>query len=123
VGLEALSRGAVLAVCVESDRRAEALVRENRARLGEERRCIILRNDVTRLLEAPVAAGPFEIVFLDPPYDYENLGDVVTAAMRQLAPGGVLILEHASRREPPAGAGLTPGRSVRSGDSTLTFYS
>jgi 16S rRNA (guanine(966)-N(2))-methyltransferase RsmD len=123
VALEALSRGARLAVCVESDRKAEALIRENRERLGEEKRCIILRDDVVRALGSPVTGGPFEIVFLDPPYDHQSLGDLVTAARRQVAPAGVLVLEHASRREPPATPALRPDRSVRAGDSTLTFYS
>jgi 16S rRNA G966 N2-methylase RsmD len=40
-----------------------------------------------------------------------------------MAPGGVLVLEHASRREAPARAGGLPAvRQVRAGDSTVTFY-
>ena len=122
VALEALSRGAATAVCVEDDRRAAALLAENRARLGEESRCMILRDHARRALQAPVAGGPFDIVFLDPRYDLEELDDVIAGAVAQRAAGGVLVLEHASRRAPPRWAGVAPSRSVRAGDSTLSFY-
>jgi hypothetical protein len=34
----------------------------------------------------------------------------------------LVVLEHATRREPEPVASLKPVRSVKSGDSTLTFY-
>ena len=68
VALEALSRGAAQAVCIESDRRAQALIAENRGRIGEDLRCMIVRDDARRVLRSPVPGGPFDIVFLDPPY-------------------------------------------------------
>ena len=122
VALEALSRGAASAVCIEQDRRAQALIAENRDRLGAGARCMILRADARRALHAPISGGPFEIVFLDPPYDWEDLDDLVTAAAEHRAAGGVLVVEHASRRSPPALAGHAPQRSVKAGDSTLSFY-
>lgn len=122
VALEALSRGATSAVCIEHDRRAAALIAENRARLGADQRCMILRADARRTLDAPIGGGPFEIVFLDPPYDVEDLDDLVAAAVTHRAAGGILVLEHASRRVPPRLAGGPPQRSVKAGDSTLSFY-
>src|SRR5690606_21223340 len=122
VALEALSRGAAYAVCVESDRRARALIEKNRARLGEEARCMIVGDGAERALRAPIPGGPFDIVFLDPPYEAEGLDAVIAAAMAQRAEGGVLVLEHASRREPPSTAEAVPARTVRAGDSALTFY-
>lgn len=122
VALEALSRGAVGAVCVESNRRAQALIEQNRAHLGEEARCMIVRDGAERALRAPIPGGPFDIVFLDPPYDAAELDAMTTAAATQLAEGGVLVLEHAARRDPPSGPGLVPTRTVRAGDSALTFY-
>ncbi len=121
VALEALSRGAAHAVCVEQDRRARALIEENRARLGEDARCMIVRDGAARALRAPITGGPFEIVFLDPPYDVPDLAALVDAALAQRAEGGVLVLEHASRRVPPAVEG-EPVRTLRSGDSALSFY-
>jgi 16S rRNA G966 N2-methylase RsmD len=61
-------------------------------------------------------------VVLDPPYEFEPLGPVVEAALRFLAPDGLLILEHAFRRALPAVAGARVTRTVRSGDSALTMF-
>ncbi|MGE0461944.1 MAG: 16S rRNA (guanine(966)-N(2))-methyltransferase RsmD [Vicinamibacterales bacterium] len=123
VALEALSRGAALAVCVEQDRRARALIEDNRARVGEEGRCMIVGSDARRALLSAIPGGPFDIVFLDPPYDAEGLDEVVKAGAAQRAEGGVLVLEHSSRRAAPAIDGTGPSRTVRAGDSALSFYS
>jgi len=122
VALEALSRGAALAVCVEQDRRARALIEENRTRVGEEGRCMIVSGDARRALLSPIPGGPFDIVFLDPPYEAEELDAVVTAGASQRAGSGVLVLEHSSRRAAPAIDGAGPSRTVRAGDSALSFY-
>ena len=61
-------------------------------------------------------------MFFDPPYD-EQVDDVLTAAGARLAPGGVMVFEHARRRMSPERLGrLHRVREVRSGDSALAFY-
>ena len=122
IALEALSRGAVSATCVEQDRRAVALIEANRDRCGVANRCVIIRDAVERALARPVAGGPFDLVILDPPYDYPTIGDVIGCAAAQRAEGGLLVLEHAARVTPPAPAGLVVSRTVMSGDSALSFY-
>lgn len=123
VALEALSRGAVAATCLDSDRRAARLIEENAGRCGEQNRCAIIRDKVERALQRPLPGGPFDIIVLDPPYDYAALADAVGNAGGQRAAGGVVVLEHASRVAPPAPPGLALTRTVKSGDSALTFYS
>lgn len=123
VALEALSRGAAGATCVESDRRAAGLIAENAALCRESDRCVIIRDVAARALQQPVPGGPFDIIVLDPPYDYEDLEGVVAGAGAQRAPRGIVVLEHASRVTPPRPAGLTLTRTVTSGDSALSFYS
>jgi 16S rRNA (guanine966-N2)-methyltransferase len=123
VALEALSRGAAGATCVESDRRAAGLIAENAALCRESERCAIIRDVASRALQQPLPGGPFDLVVLDPPYDYPALEDAVRDAAGQRAAGGLVILEHASRVTPPRPDGLTLTRTVTSGDSALTFYS
>jgi 16S rRNA (guanine(966)-N(2))-methyltransferase RsmD len=123
MALEALSRGAAAATCIEQDRRAALLIEENRERCGEAKRCVIIRDTAERALSKPVTGGPFDIVVLDPPYEYAALENAVRDAATQRAAGGLLVLEHASRVAPPAPAGLAVTRTVKSGDSALTFYS
>ena len=122
LGLESLSRGAVSVVFIEHDRRAAALVAANAERCGAADRCAIIRDTAERVLQNEIAGGPFDLVMLDPPYDYEPLGPVVARAGAQLAPHGLLILEHASRRAAPEAEGLVARRTVRSGDSSLTMF-
>lgn len=122
IALEALSRGAASAVCIENDRRAQALIAENRRRCGEEARCIIVGDDALDALSTAVPGGPFDLVILDPPYDLVGVGAVLTDAAAQRAPNALLVLEHAWRSGPPEAAGLTISRTVRSGDSALSFY-
>ena len=123
VALEALSRGAVSATCVDSDRRAAALIAANAALCGESERCAIIRDVVERALVKPLPGGPFDLVVLDPPYEYAHLEQAVADAAAQRAEGGLVVLEHASRVTPPQPAGLALTRTVTAGDSALTFYS
>jgi 16S rRNA (guanine966-N2)-methyltransferase len=121
VGLEALSRGAAHAVFIEADRRAAALIVANAEVCGAGNRCVIIREQAEHALQERLEQDPFDVVVLDPPYDFEPLQPVVEAALRHLAPGGLLILEHAFRRSVPAVAGGRVTRTVRSGDSALTM--
>jgi len=127
VGIEALSRGAASVTFVENDRRAAALIEENLAHCGVENGYAIIRAGVDRAIHQldAAASGPYElfdIVWLDPPYE-EQPDAVIEAAGVLIASGGLLIIEHAQRRQLPEAAGrLARVRQVRSGDSTLSFY-
>ncbi len=122
VGLESLSRGAAHVVFVEPDRRAATLISENVALCDARDRCAIIRDTAERALRKPIDDDPFDLVLLDPPYDFEPLAKVIRAAARHLAPDGLLILEHASRRSAPAVDRLRVVRTVGSGDSALTIF-
>lgn len=122
IGLEALSRGARHATFVDDDARAVRLIGENAAKCGCENRCIILRGAVPQSLRGAVAGGPFDLVVLDPPYDAAWIGEALAAAAGQLAPDGLIVLEHAARLTPPLDAALTLVRTRRAGDSALSTY-
>jgi 16S rRNA (guanine966-N2)-methyltransferase len=70
LGLEALSRGAALALFVESDRRAAAVLDRNIVTLGLPG-ATLRRGQVTAVLAAGTAA-PVDLVLADPPYDVET---------------------------------------------------
>ncbi len=60
---------------------------------------------------------------LDPPYDEPDLMASIAAAEPLMAPGGLLVLEHARRRQVPERVGrLVKTRDLMSGDSALAFY-
>lgn len=122
IGLESLSRGARSAVFIEDDRRAADLIAVNAALCGASNRCVIIRDSAERALQRQIVGGFFDLVVLDPPYTFEPLASVIGDAARQLAPGGLLILEHAVRRAVPDVNGVRAVRTVRSGDSALTLF-
>ncbi|MGH9162277.1 MAG: 16S rRNA (guanine(966)-N(2))-methyltransferase RsmD [Vicinamibacteraceae bacterium] len=122
VGIEALSRGASHVVFVERDRQALALIQQNLGRCGVTGRYTIVSGDAREASVHP-ALQHFDIVFLDPPYDLPDVDRALDAASGLVVPGGLLILEHAVRRDVPGAVGrLIQRRQVRAGDSMLTFY-
>ena len=66
LGLEALSRGAERCVFCEMDRNALSALTANIAALSAEGSARVARGDV--LKRPPCSLGPFDLVFLDPPY-------------------------------------------------------
>jgi 16S rRNA (guanine966-N2)-methyltransferase len=123
IGIEALSRGASHVTFADRDPRALKLIAGNLERCGVSNRYVIIR---ARLgLRAPLSLAPesFDVAVLDPPYDEPDLAAAVDAAEPLIAPGGLMVLEHARRRPAPEAAGGLPRiREVTSGDSALAFY-
>jgi 16S rRNA (guanine(966)-N(2))-methyltransferase RsmD len=126
VGIEALSRGAARVTFVEQDRRAEALIAGNLAHCGLAEGYAIIRASATRALaDLSAKEAAFDLILLDPPYGErdDRIAAVLAQAAGVVAPGGVIVLEHARIRPAPASAGRLPRtREVTSGDSALAFY-
>lgn len=122
IALEALSRGAASATCLDSDARAVALIAANAAHCGLEKRCIIVRGSAPEAVTTGRLGGLFDLIVLDPPYAAPWLDETVRAAAALLAPGGRLALEHAAKRAAPEVDGLVLERTRRAGDSALTTY-
>lgn len=125
VGIEALSRGATHATFVESDRRAQRLIGENLARCGITEGYAIIRAPLERSLDTlrdSPSFVPFDIVFLDPPYDMSP-GAVLVGVDAVVGEEAVIVLEHAKRQAAPPEVGrLVNTRNLLSGDSALAFY-
>src|ERR1700761_7817771 len=69
LGIEAISHGAAWCLLVDDSADSRALQRENVEALKLTGATRIWRRDATDLgVMSPTAGGPFELVFLDPPY-------------------------------------------------------
>jgi 16S rRNA (guanine966-N2)-methyltransferase len=121
IGIEALSRGAAHVAFVDANARATALIADNLALCGVEQGYTIHRGDVDAVLRRMPSTETFDLIVLDPPYDADNVVSALDAAAAHLSPGGLVVLERATRREPGIPAALARIRDVKSGDSTLTF--
>ncbi|CAN5423622.1 16S rRNA (guanine(966)-N(2))-methyltransferase RsmD [soil metagenome] len=102
LGLEALSRGAVGAVLVESDQRACTVIAQNIAALGLPG-ATVRRGAVNSVLAAE-APEPVDLVFADPPYDVETAELErmlrVLVENRWAAPGTVVVVERSTASAP-----------------------
>ena len=118
IGIEALSRGAAHVTFIDRDPRALKLIGENLHHCGVRDRYVIIRTPQS------LPAGSIDLAVLDPPYDVPDLTASIAAAEPLMAPGGLLVLEHARRHPAPEQVGrLRMSRDLVSGDSALAFYS
>lgn len=99
IGIEALSRGAAEAVFVEKNRKAAECIRQNLefTRLNQQAR--VLTMDVFQALARLEGETPFQIIFMDPPYDHELERRVLEIlAKSSLADENTLVIAEASLR-------------------------
>jgi len=96
LGIEAMSRGAASAVFVESNPNAARIVERNLAIAGLDGR-VRMRDAFAYLKDA---AGPFDIIFADPPYEAVPGAKAFTALLLNhpkipflLAPDGLFVRE------------------------------
>jgi 16S rRNA (guanine966-N2)-methyltransferase len=122
-GLEALSRGARSATLVDGDRRALAAAARNRDRL-EATACRTMRAALPAgLASAGIAEQHFDLVFADPPYDFDEWLALLEAIEPKLAPDGEVAIEHSARVALPERVGsLERSDSRRYGDTAVSFY-
>ena len=98
MGLESLSRGAAFAVLNDSAPSANQVIAENAKALGcKPSQAKVTAIDVMRS-GLPAADGPFDLVFLDPPYasSQEDVLDIIAKARGEgtLADGCLVVYEH-----------------------------
>ncbi|HSC17903.1 MAG TPA: 16S rRNA (guanine(966)-N(2))-methyltransferase RsmD [Rhizomicrobium sp.] len=96
LGIEAISHGGRFCLFVDDSVESRALIRRNVEALELTGVTKIWRRDATQLGPMPAGSGgPFDLVFLDPPYRK----DLVAGALNSLAEGGwlapyaVLVIE------------------------------
>lgn len=121
LGLEALSRGAAHVTCVEKDRRAAAAI-DAVAREWHEDALAVESGDALAWLERAFRVQPFDIVFLDPPFDAGLLSSAAAAlvAGKLLAADARIYVEHRARETP---AGLPDAwQSIRDGRAGEVGY-
>jgi 16S rRNA (guanine966-N2)-methyltransferase len=125
LGIEALSRGAARAAFVENARPAIAALRENLASLALSDRAKVFAQPALRAMPALGREGPFDLLFLDPPYAaIAGVPGLVAAleASCAIAGGARLVVEHATRDPAPELSGLTLEASRAYGDTSVAIY-
>jgi 16S rRNA (guanine966-N2)-methyltransferase len=133
LSLECLSRGAILAVCVEKSNRHADYLRQNfdHAQLDAAHLEVRVQDAFTALAQLPAAGPPFDLILADPPYGEKNVGRRSTSFAQQLlddsqlpsllAPGGLFILGHAKRDTLDVPTAWQETKMLKHGDSVMRF--
>lgn len=131
VGIEALSRGAASVTFVERDADALAALRSNLQTLGIRFGIVVEQRSVPVVLRTLARRSPaFTVVYLDPPWEdndayQQSLKLLGAPDAGLLAPGALVIAEHARRTKTPLEqqyGTLDRYRVLEQGDAALSFY-
>ncbi len=106
VGLEAERRGAQVIYVEKNPRRAADIKKKAKGR--------VIRGDSLKVLEQ-LKVQP-EVIFADPPYNFELYKPLIEKALAVLASGGLFILEHDKRKE------FSADETRLYGDTALSFW-
>jgi 16S rRNA (guanine966-N2)-methyltransferase len=123
LGLECLSRGAAHVAFVEVHRPTAERLQATLDEWGLADRARVRRGDFLRLAGALAAEGPYDVIFVDPPYPLDLVGSSLeTIAARRLlaADGRVVVKEHRKKNLSPPPALATIDERLY-GDSKVTF--
>jgi 16S rRNA (guanine966-N2)-methyltransferase len=123
LGLEALSRGAKFCQFVEESAEARGVIRANADAFGCIGQCKIWRRDAADL-GACAPQSPFELVFIDPPYN-KGLGSKALHSLfygQWLAPRAIVVLEELDKAPVEAVSGLNLLDTRIYGDTQVRIY-
>jgi 16S rRNA (guanine(966)-N(2))-methyltransferase RsmD len=126
VGIEALSRGAEVALFVEKSPLAVSLIRQNLELAGVADRAEVYALDVLRALNLFEKKGArFDLIFLGAPYDHPVLEKTLGKLSEEkvLKTQALVVAEH--RKQHPlaeAYGRLKLVREARYGETVLSFY-
>lgn len=128
LGCEALSRGAASVTLLDIYPKAVAVIRKNVAAV--EKAMGRTGSSSTRVQQSQAltyvksASGPWDLVFVDPPYAMPNeqVSELLEALTPKLAEGAVVVVERSSRDpEPVWGEGLYCFSTRQHGETVLYY--
>jgi 16S rRNA (guanine966-N2)-methyltransferase len=123
--IEALSRGAAWAACVEADKDTARILKENLARLSLNSCCHVLIMDVVYAIPFLYKkASLYDIIFMDPPYERGYIGATVSLLEKYkvYSDDTPIVLEHSKREifTVRDAGGLHTRKSRTYGDTVIT---
>ncbi len=122
-GLEALSRAAASAVLVDNAAPSVEAIQRNVEGLELADRARVVRADAARLTNGADISGPFDLVFLDPPYDEgleaAALGCLASADL--LEEHAVCVVETRSKHDFEAPVGYATQDQRTYGQARISF--
>ena len=126
IGIEAISRGAALAVFVEKEHKNTRVIVDNLKTTGFLSAARVLRREAKEAVKLLCAEGiAFDLIFMDPPYQTDLAKETLAcvAAGGILKGSGIVIVETGPKEDmSPQIPALKMFRRERYGDTMLAFY-
>ncbi len=126
--IEALSRGAVAATCVEKDKRMSDTLNKNLSALSLDKDCLVLNMDVRYAMPFLYKrASNYDIIFMDPPYEQDFIPETMALLQKNVIyhKDTMFILEYSKRESLLASLkdGWNERTNRRYGDTIISFIS
>ncbi|MCX7714471.1 MAG: 16S rRNA (guanine(966)-N(2))-methyltransferase RsmD [Clostridia bacterium] len=122
LALEALSRGAKSAVCVDLAKKSIEIIRKNVENLKFQDNVYLVHSSAVKYLDA--ADCKFDIIFLDPPYNRGFIKPVIRKIVDKgvLSDRGIIVLESDFTDEHDEVAALDIYKQRKYGRTYITIY-
>ncbi len=124
IGIESLSRGAAESTFVEENSKRAKKLRDVIEQFDlADKTSVVCRDAISFLKDA--GQHRYDIIFADPPYNYKDLNEIVEIIYNKkvLDKGGIVLLEHSSKRELQEITGdLKLIKKYRHGDTLLSKF-
>lgn len=125
MAIEALSRGADHAWLVDNGEQASQIIPANLTACRLAERATLIRSDALQALRGLKPHGPFDVIFLDPPYGKGMVATLLNGISEEslLGHNGIICAEAAKTDEVPQQIGLFfRVLSRKYGITTIHFY-
>ncbi len=103
MGIEALSRGAKLAVFVDQSKAAQEVIKENIKSAGLIQNSRVVAMDACSFVRS--TKDTFDIAFLDPPYNNGLISAVIYELAEKMSDDGIIVCEYEKGENVPESAG------------------
>jgi 16S rRNA G966 N2-methylase RsmD len=108
-------------VFVDNNRQCQDILRQNLAHTGLASKARVVSTDARSFLAG--SSGPFDIAFLDPPYNQNLLAPLLPKVAAAMAENGVIVCEAQAQDALPEAAGEIPlYRKYRYGKTQVVVY-
>lgn len=120
IGIEALSRGASHCVFVDNQKIAVDIIYKNLEKTKLQDKATVLKSDVFSV----ITNKKFDIIFMDPPYKYEVIRDVLLFIDKNnmLNDEGIIVCEMSSQNEIPETNVFKPYKIKEYKTTKMVFY-
>ncbi len=124
LGIEAISNGAKECYFIDHNKEVIKVLNSNITNLNIKDKSHVILTDWKKFLNDSANSLKFDLIFVDPPYDYDVYEKILTkvSELNLLNNNGLIILEHANLKLKDTYHNLTLYKSKKYGTKSVNIY-